>query len=533
MELTIAVIGVLAAVLAAGAAVWSFLALSRAQTRASIVEAQAESLRAQAAQAEARAQEAAAESRRQITDLSQRFEEASAERHRLRTELAEEQARHEASVRNATTAAMGLDAAHEQQVRGLMSSHEEKLKGLAAAFEEERRGILAKTRAEVEGIAQRERVFREEMDAREKQMETRVREAFAALSQTALKGVSDEFLKVAELRMSQQREVAAAELDKRREAVDVLVKPIAESLKKTDEKLEAFSRNWSTDKATLDTQLRTLAERGDQLRAETGRLVRALRDPQVRGRYGEVQLKRVAELAGMREYCDFSQQDQTRDEEGNALRPDMRVTLPSGRVIAIDAKANLKAYLDAMEEPDPDKVEGHLREFADGVARQAVALSKRGYWKQYDDSPEMVLMFIPGDQFVDAAYSKRPDLLELAARHRVVIASPSTLIALLHAVHMGYEEQKLAREAQELRKLGQELHLRAVKAMDFVAKLGDNLEKANKAYNDFVASYQTRLEPTLRKFQEGGATSGKELPTLTPIDATPRLLPGSVQRDEA
>jgi DNA recombination protein RmuC len=211
----------------------------------------------------------------------------------------------------------------------------------------------------------------------------------------------------------------------------------------------------------------------------------------------------------------------------------MRVTMPSGRVIAIDAKANLKAYLDAMEEPDPDKVEQHLREFADGVAKQAVALSKRGYWKQYDDSPEMVLMFIPGDQFVDAAYSKRPDLLELAAKHRVVIASPSTLIALLHAVHMGYEEQKLAREAQELRKLGQELHLRAVKAMDFVAKLGTNLQKANEAYNDFVGSYQTRLEPTLRKFQEGGATSGKELPTLTPIDATPRLLTGTIQRDEA
>ena len=525
MEQTLVVISVVlgvVALLAAGAAVFTFVRLGQAQTRASVAESQAAQVREQAEQATARAQEATEESRRRAADLEARLDKVSAERHQLHTELAEEQARHQASIRRATTASEGVEETYKAKIAGLVSTHEQQL-----------RGMVETTRATVEGIEKRERVFREEMDAREKQMEARVREAFAALSQTALSGATAEFLKLAEVQMGKQREVAAAEMEKRREAVDVLVRPIAETLKKTDEKLETFSKNWSTDKATLDTQLRTLAERGDQLRTETGRLVRALRDPQVRGRYGEVQLKRVAELAGMREYCDFSQQDQTRDEEGNALRPDMRVTMPSGRVIAIDAKANLKAYLDAMEEPDPDKVEQHLREFADGVARQAVALSKRGYWKQYDDSPEMVLMFIPGDQFVDAAYSKRPDLLELAAKHRVVIASPSTLIALRPAVHMGYEEQKLAREAQELRKLGQELHLRAVKAMDFVAKLGTNLQKANEAYNDFVGSYQTRLEPTLRKFQEGGATSGKELPTLTPIDATPRLLTGTIQRDEA
>jgi DNA recombination protein RmuC len=353
-----------------------------------------------------------------------------------------------------------------------------------------------------------------------------MREAFRAMSAESLSKSAQDFLKLAEQRLSAQHKDGAAEIERRRIAVEQLVKPIEETLKKTGEHLAAIEKERTGAYSGLVEQVRAMSEGNTRLRDETGKLVRALREPQVRGRYGEIQLKKVAELAGMRPYCDFVEQETTRGEDGAAMRPDMIVKLPNGREVAVDAKANLKPYLDAMEATEPERVEAALKAFADGIAMQAAALARKGYWKLYDGSPEFVVMFVPGDQFVDAALSRRPDLLEFAANLRVLLASPSSLIAMLRAVHIGYQEHRLAEDALILRDLGSELHERMTTAMGYVSKLGGALNTAVERYNEFVGSYERRLEPTLKKFEEAGVKSGKELPEVPQVVVRARGVAG-------
>ncbi len=207
-------------------------------------------------------------------------------------------------------------------------------------------------------------------------------------------------------------------------------------------------------------------------------------EPHVRGRYGEIQLKRVAELAGMSGFCDFAEQDQTRGSDGAPLRPDMVVKLPSGRCVVVDAKTNIQAYLDAINAPTPGEADACLDRFARHVAEQAIALAKKKYWAQYDGSPEFMVMFIPGDQFVDAALTRQPEILERAAEQGVILASPATLIGLLRAVAVGYAEERLAQQASELLVMGKDLHERFAKAMEHAAKVGGALNRAVESYND-------------------------------------------------
>lgn len=347
---------------------------------------------------------------------------------------------------------------------------------------------------------------------------------FKALAGEVLAKTSSEFSQRAQEQFKGQTTIAAQELEQRKLAVERLLQPISETLKKTDEKLAAMEKERTSSYSELRAQVQQMAQGSEALRGATEKLGRALRDPKVRGQYGEIQLKKVAELAGMRAFCDFTEQSSTTDSEGNRLRPDMIVKLPNKREVAIDAKANLKPYLDAIEATEPAQVEAFLKVFADGIATQAALLAKKGYWKHYENAPEFVVMFVPGDQFVDAALSRRPDLLEFAASQRVLLASPSTLIGLLRAVHVGFQEQTLAEEAMELRRLGAELHERASVAFEHVAKLGKSLSNAAEHYNKFVASYEQRLEPTFRKFEESGAKSGKELPQVEVVGTQLRLM---------
>jgi DNA recombination protein RmuC len=347
-------------------------------------------------------------------------------------------------------------------------------------------------------IAHAEEVSRERLEAvgREKraiegklaEFDKQLRESFAALSSEALAKNREQFLALAEQK-----------LEAKRGAVDEMVRPIAEALKKTGEKLAVIE------------------QAGNELRGETGKLVQALRDPRVRGRYGEIQLRRVAELAGMSAYCDFYEQDQTRALDGTALRPDMVVRLPSGRSVVVDAKTSIQGYLDALGAQTPGEAEACLDRFAKQVADQAGLLARKKYWAQYDGSPEFVVRFIPGDQFVDAALTRQPDLLERAAEQGVILASPATLIGLLRAVAVGYAEERLAHQAAELLVQGKELHERFAKTMEHAAKLGRMLNGAVECYNDFVGSYERRLEPVMRKFEEGGVKSGKELPEVNGV----------------
>ncbi len=374
-------------------------------------------------------------------------------------------------------------------------------------------------------LRRQEQQFREETQKRVNELNQAFASKFDALAGEALRKANAEFLTRAEERFGAQQKQAAGEIEGKKKAFEEMIKPIVETLGKTETRLASLDKDRIDTAAAIRQQLDSMSLSSASLRDETSKLVRALREPQVRGRYGEVQLKRVAELAGLRSYCDFAEQESTRDSDGNMLRPDMIVKMASGRELAVDAKANLKPYLDAIEaSSDPALAEEHLRAFADGVADQAGKLARKGYWTQYAGSPDFVVMFIPGDQFIDAALSRRPDLIDTAANHGVILASPSTLIGLLRAVALGHREERLAETATELRKLGVEFHERAAIAMGHVLTLGNKLNSAVECYNQFVGSYEKRLEPTLRKFAESGASGSKELPEIEAVTVRARLI---------
>ncbi|QOJ01806.1 MAG: DNA recombination protein RmuC [Phycisphaeraceae bacterium] len=351
-------------------------------------------------------------------------------------------------------------------------------------------------------------------------------DTFNAAASKALGDSSKSFLSLAEQRFQTLLTKGNADLDQRKAEVDRLVAPITQTLDKTKDLIDRIEKERVNSFAQLAEQVRAAADTTTSLREETTQLTQALREPTVRGRYGETQLRRVAELAGMTAYCDFDLQDQTQGQD-QALRPDMVVRLPGDRTIVVDAKANILAFLDALKERDPALQAQHLDRFAAHVADQATKLARKRYWSQYEGSPEFVVMFIPGDHFLDAALKRRPELLDDAARQNVILATPSSLIAMLRAVAAVHAQSRLAREAQELRALGAELHKRAADAIEHAKSLGTHLDRAVDAYNKFLGSYQSRLEPHLRKFEDAGVKGPKDLPAPESIDARPRLFDAS------
>lgn len=358
-----------------------------------------------------------------------------------------------------------------------------------------------------------------------------INETFETLASKALDASSKRFLELAQQRLATQQKDAGAEIDARRKAVEDLVKPIADTLKKTDEKLAALEKERAQHHATLVENMRHLRDAGDTLRLRTDDLVNALRKPQVRGAYGEMVLERVVELAGMRSYCHFDTQTSTRDSANNLLRPDMVVKLPNGRTVVVDAKTNIDAYIEAINARDPADADAHLDRFARHVAEQADKLSKKDYAEHIDGSPEFVVMFIPGDQFIDAALQRQPNLLDMAAQRNIILASPSTLIGLLRAVQVGWREKQLSDSAEELFTLGKTLHERIATAMDHASKVGQSLESACKSWNGFVGSVASRLIPAVRKFEEGGARSSNTIDELKEIDGELRTPPVIEVRD--
>jgi len=380
--------------------------------------------------------------------------------------------------------------------------------------------------ARLQALIESSQKHREEEARRLEALTKQFKDTFDALAAKTLDQSSTRFLEQAKRVFQAEQEKARSELDKRAEAVDRLVKPVGEALTKTQEQLQKLEKDRATTQATLAEQLRGIAEVSNNLHAETGKLVQALRKPQVRGRYGEIQLERVAELAGMRDYCDFDTQAsfRDRDEARSLLRPDMIVKLPNGRVIAVDAKANIEAYLDALEAETDEQADRHLDRFARHVKDQAKKLGDKNYWSAIEGSPEFVVMFVPGDQFVDAALQREPSLLDMAAEQGVIIASPSTLIGLLRAVHVGWRERRLSEAAHELFDLGRELHDRAAVALGHAARVGEAIEQSMRRYNDFVGSVDGRLMPTLRKFEEAGARSEKQLADLSEAEGAARTM---------
>ncbi len=343
--------------------------------------------------------------------------------------------------------------------------------------------------------------------------EARLRETFKALTGDALKASRAEFLE-------QAKPVFEAA---RKQQAD-LVKPIGEVLDATREKLEQIEKSRVESFARLTEKMDQVTGSSVGLREETARLTKALSRPEIRGQYGEIQLRRVAEIAGMTSYCDFTEQTSVRDDEGNLQRPDMVVTLPNDRVIVVDAKANIQEYIEAVNADTDEAREEHLVKFARHVSDQAKKLASKKYWSQFDGSPEFVVMFVPGDHFIDAALSREPTLLEEAGERGVILASPSTLIGLLRAVAVGWREHSLTEQAAELFALGRELHERAAIAFGKINELGALIGRSASKYDEIVGSIDGRLVPTLRKFEDAGAKGSKEIVEFKAVAGPTRRL---------
>jgi len=352
----------------------------------------------------------------------------------------------------------------------------------------------------------RARAERDLAAARLQDMEA-MRTGFQSVAGEVLRNSNEEFLRLAKETLAAGEARSAAGMEQRRAAIDQLIEPLKQAVQDTHAQL----RRNEKEQAGLREHILSVSKSNAELRSETSRLVQALRKPNVRGRYGEIQLERVVELAGLRSYCDFTTQAALYDDEGNLQKPDMVVQLPNGRCVAVDAKTPLDAYMDALACDDEAEREKCMQKFAKNFFAQVKNLAAKEYWSNFEHSPELVVMFVPGDQLVDAALERHPDLLELAARSNVVIASPSTLIGLLRAIHVGWREQNLTESAEELFRLGRELHGRAATVIEHVARVGESIDGARKHYNTLVGSVQSRLIPTLRRFEERDARSTKDV----------------------
>ncbi|KPF86808.1 DNA polymerase V [alpha proteobacterium AAP38] len=355
------------------------------------------------------------------------------------------------------------------------------------------------------------------------QAQVRLADAFKALSADALSANNREFLTLAQAQFDRFGEVAKGDLEKRSAAIDALVTPIREHLSKFGEAVHGIEQARIGAYTELKTQVAHLMESQGQLRAETGNLVKALRSPATRGRWGEIQLKRVVEMAGMLDHCDFHEQASVNNADGNRLRPDLIVRLPGGKSIVVDAKAPLEAFLDATHAGDDEARSAHLSRHARHIRDHMKALGEKRYWAQFDPAPEFVVLFLPGESFFSAALEQDPALIEAGIDQSVIPATPTTLIALLRAVSYGWRQEALARNAQAISQLGRELHERLSTMADHMAKVGKGLGGAVNSYNAAVASLETRVMVTARRFKELKATAGGDLPELLQLDQVPRL----------
>ncbi len=355
-------------------------------------------------------------------------------------------------------------------------------------------------------------------------IQTQWEDKFKVISSEALTLTNKSFLELANATLEKFQEVAQNDLSSRQQAISDLVKPVTESLQTVDQKIIELEKSRMSAYAVLKHQVNELVTSQNQLKTETSNLVNALRAPSVRGRWGEMQLRRVVEMAGMVNYCDFDEQVTSSENDGR-MRPDLIINLPGGKKIIVDAKAPLAAYLEALETKDEDVRLEKLKDHARQVRNHIRALAKRSYYEQFQPAPEFVVLFLPGETFFSAALEQDPSLIEAGVEDRIILATPTTLIALLRAVAYGWRHEQLAVNAKEISELGRELHKRLSDMADHFAKLGRNLGGAVQSYNQAMGSLEHRVLSSARKFKELGSVSeAAEIVSLDPLDHTPREL---------
>lgn len=393
-------------------------------------------------------------------------------------------------------------AKHAEELRGVIREREQaiaQLRSEAAQLHE--RGAQLQTRLEEERqqSAEKLKLITEAQRAFEN--------SFKSLSADALKSNNQSFLDLARASLAEFQQGAKGDLEKRQIAIDALVGPVKASLEKVDEKIGALEKAREQAYGEIRQQFTQMAEVQTQLRDETTNLVRALRQPHVRGRWGEIQLRRVVEMAGMMKHCDFVEQESAGDDEGRVFRPDLIVKLPGGRQIVVDSKAPITAYMEAHEATNDELRKAKILVHAQLMRRHLESLARKSYWEQFQPTPEVVVMFIPGEAFFSAALEADPELLDSGFGQNVIIASPASLMALLKAASYGWRQESIADNVREMSELGRELHARLGVMASHLLKLGKSLGSATEDYNSAIASFESRVLVSARKFKELGATS--------------------------
>ena len=339
---------------------------------------------------------------------------------------------------------------------------------------------------------------------------------FRSLAAESLKNNSESFLTLAKENLGAFQQLAKTDLDKKKNSFEQLVKPVQESLKEVGQTLQTIEKARIGDQSSLKSQVENLSK-------QTGELANALRRPAIRGRWGEMQLRRVVEIAGMTEYCDFAEQVTVQGPEDKRLRPDMTIKLAGGKQIVVDAKTPMDAYLNSIETDDEELREKALGDHLEQMRAHVTNLSSKQYWDQFESSPELAVMFVPADSLFMAALDKDPNLVEWAAERHVFIASPITLITVLKAVAIGWTEESLAENAREIAELGKELHKRVGRFIDHFANVGTRLGSAVRAFNEATGSLERGLLPQARRFTDLKVGSDKDL-SITNIEQAPREL---------